>query len=399
MRSQRSGIEDLFTKRVTVDGVTQRVPSKRAERGGLRWRARFVDDEGREVTKAFGRKVDAQAWIDEQTAARITGTYVDPRSGKVTFASYYKEWSSDQVWVPGTRRAMDLAANSVTFGDVAFGDLKPSHVQAWVKAMQDKPLAASTIRTRFNNVRGVIRSAVADRVIGFDVTLTVKIPRVGKREKADDDGLIIPEAGEVGALLSEAEDKFAAFIGLCAFAGLRLGEAAALKVSDIDFMRKQIRVDRQVQRANGGQVEIRPPKYGSNRTVYVPDGLINLLSEHVRVHVPGDNPDRWMFPGKGEHPLHQNSVGYLWRKARRKAGVSVETRLHDLRHFYASGLIYAGCDPVTVQRAMGHKSATVTLNTYSHKWPKAEDRTRNAATAMFAEAVPAAAYPLRTAGS
>ena len=47
---------------------------------------------------------------------------------------------------------------------------------------------------------------------------------------------------------------------------------------------------------------------------------------------------------------------------------------------------------------MGHKSATVTLNTYSHKWPKAEDRTRNAATAMFAEAVPAAAYPLRTAG-
>jgi hypothetical protein len=82
MRSQRSGTEDLFTKRVTVDGVTQRVPSKRAERGGLRWRARFVDDEGREVTKAFGRKVDAQAWIDEQTAARITGTYVDPRSAR-----------------------------------------------------------------------------------------------------------------------------------------------------------------------------------------------------------------------------------------------------------------------------------------------------------------------------
>ena len=188
----------------------------------------------------------------------------------------------------------------------------------------------------------VIRSAIADRVIGFDVTLTVKLPRIGKREKADDDGLIIPEAGEVGALLSEAEDKFAAFIGLCAFAGLRLGEAAALKVSDIDFMRKQIRVDRQVQRANGGQVEIRPPKYGSNRTVYVPDGLINLLSEHVGVHVPGDNPDRWMFPGEGAHPLHQNSVGYLWRKARHKASVGVATRLHDLRHFYASGLIYAG---------------------------------------------------------
>ena len=40
----------------------------------------------------------------------------------------------------------------------------------------------------------------------------------------------------------------------------------------------------------------------------------------------------------------------------------MEYLLHELRHFYASGLINAGCDVVTVQRAMGHKSATVTLN-------------------------------------
>jgi hypothetical protein len=115
VRSQRSSVENLWTKRVKVDGVMQTVPSKRTGRG-MQWRARFVDDQGREVTKAFGRKVDAQAWIDEQTAARITGTYVDPKSGKVTFASYYRQWSPDQVWVPSTREAMDLAANSVTFG-------------------------------------------------------------------------------------------------------------------------------------------------------------------------------------------------------------------------------------------------------------------------------------------
>jgi Phage integrase family len=70
--------------------------------------------------------------------------------------------------------------------------------------------------------------------------------------------------------------------------------------------------------------------------------------------------------------------------------------LHDLRHFYASGLINAGCDVVTVQRAMGHKSATVTLNTYAHRWPKAEDRTRNAAAALFADAVSTTADQLRT---
>ncbi|MGI8888891.1 MAG: tyrosine-type recombinase/integrase, partial [Nocardioidaceae bacterium] len=54
-------------------------------------------------------------------------------------------------------------------------------------------------------------------------------------------------------------------------------------------------------------------------------------------------------------------------------------KLHDLRHFYASGLIAAGCDVVTVQRSLGHPKATTTLNTYAHLWPTAEDRTRKAA--------------------
>lgn len=93
--------------------------------------------------------------------------------------------------------------------------------------------------------------------------------------------------------------------------------------------------------------------------------------------------------------MHQKSVGYSWRKARDGAGV--DHRLHDLRHFYASGLINAGCDVVTVQRALGHDNASVTLTTYSHSWPKADDRTRKAATAMFDE-VGGTAYVVRTIG-
>ena len=42
---------------------------------------------------------------------------------------------------------------------------------------------------------------------------------------------------------------------------------------------------------------------------------------------------------------------------------------------------------MTVQRALGHAKATTTLNTYSHLWPTAEDRTRQAAEAMLVEAL------------
>jgi site-specific recombinase XerC len=75
---------------------------------------------------------------------------------------------------------MDLAVNSVPFGDKPFAELRTSHVQAWVKAMQDKPLEPSTIHTRVTNVRGVVRAAVRDRVLARDITEGVKLPRQRK---------------------------------------------------------------------------------------------------------------------------------------------------------------------------------------------------------------------------
>jgi integrase len=208
----------------------------------------------------------------------------------------------------------------------------------------------------------------------------------------------IPTAEEVGSALRAAEDVegwFVAFVAVCAFAGLRRGEASALQVGDVDFLRKEIQVARQVQWTDDGQIEIRGPKYGSERTVYVPDGLVTMLAEHIRVYRPGDDPGRWLFPGSRDasQPAHAATVARWWRITREKIGI--EHRLHDLRHFYASGLIATGCDVVTVQRALGHSSAAITLTTYAHLWPDANDRTRKAAAGLF-EASLGAADALRT---
>jgi integrase len=97
-----------------------------------------------------------------------------------------------------------------------------------------------------------------------------------------------------------------------------------------------------------------------------------------------------LFPSGSTHPglgargrPRSLPPTYWWHQTRTSARLP-RVRLHDLRHFYASGLIAAGCDVVTVQRALGHGKATTTLNTYSHLWPTAEDRTRQAAAALMA---------------
>lgn len=109
------------------------------------------------------------------------------------------------------------------------------------------------------------------------------------------------------------------------------------------------------------------------------DSLVNVLGAHLNAH---GTPGRWLFAGEGDDPPHQNTVGHRWRRTLRDAGLS-GIKLHDLRHFYASGLIAAGCDVVTVQRSLGHAKATTTLNTYAHLWPTAEDRTRKAAESIM----------------
>jgi integrase len=355
-----------------------------------RWRARYRDESGREHAKHFARKTDAQTWLDQVTAAVVTGQYADPRAGRVKLQVFYDRWAPTQLWTPGTRKAMDLALSSSGLGDRPIGRIRPSAIETWVKTMAAKPLEPGTIRTRTNNLSAVFRAAVKDKVIPANPCDDVRLPRRRKAEAA----MRIPTTAEVGKLLKAATPEFRPFIAVCAFAGLRLGEAAALKVADVDFLKRVIHVERQVQRAGGTEVEIRPPKYGSERDVFAPAGLTEILARHVELTGCAD----WLFTGTdGKLPPHQNTIGHRWRTARKAAGLD-EVKLHDLRHYFASGLIAAGCDVVTVQRALGHRSATVTLSTYSHLWPTAEDRTRKAAEAMLAEAMPILADSVRTGG-
>lgn len=357
-----------------------------AKRKDGKWRARYRDDAGKEHSRHFARKVDAQRWLDEVATSQLTGSYVHPAAGRMTFRQFYADWSARQLWVPATRQNAELATRSVPFAELPMKAIRRSHVEAWVMQLSGE-LAASTIKTRFVVVRSVFRAAVADRVIAADPSTGVVLPR---RRRADA-AMRIPTTEDVGRLLAHADSArvstrkgFRAYVALCAFAGLRMGEAAGVQVGDIDFLRRQLTVTRQLQR-DGTSFAVRPPKYGSERVVYLPDELVEILSEHVRRHVVSGEPDRWLFM-VGEQPMYDNAITWRWRATRESAGLPT-VRLHDLRHFYASGLIASGCDVVTVQRALGHANATTTLNTYSHLWPTAEDRTRKAAGGLMRQAL------------
>lgn len=338
-----------------------------ARRPNGKWRARYRDRSGREHARHFKDLMGARRWLDLAVSSEHRGT--------VTFAGFFDDWSERQLWASGTATAMSLSARTATFRCKALSDVSRRDIEIWIKSMDSAGLAPGTVRTRYTNVRSVFRAAVRERLIAADPTDNVRLPRSRRASAA----MSIPTPSQVGLLLRSAPSGFNAFVGLCAFAGLRLGEAAGARTIDVDAGKAEIRIARQVQRTAGGGYDISAPKNQSERIVGLAPSLIELLQPHLAVAEADE--DEWLFHRDGV-PLHQGSAAYLWRKTLSAAGLS-GIRLHDLRHFYASGLIASGCDVVTVQRALGHATANTTLGTYAHLWPGAGDRTRGAAQSMF----------------
>jgi hypothetical protein len=188
------------------------------------YRPRYRDENGKEHARHFKRKADAQRWLDEVTASVVTGSYVDPQAGRATFDAYYRAWSERQVWAPMTEVQMDLVRRKVTFGAVPMAALRASHLETWVKAMVSDGYAPNTVATRVNAVRAALKSAVRDRVIAIDPSAGLRLPARRRAEHA----MEIPTPVQIRVLVERSRPGMQAYLGVCAFAGLRLGEASAV---------------------------------------------------------------------------------------------------------------------------------------------------------------------------
>jgi Phage integrase, N-terminal SAM-like domain len=130
----------------------------------------------------FGRKTEAQRWLDEQTTAIVTGQYVDPRSGRVTFRRYAEQWRGSQVHRPSTQLYIERQLRRHAYpvlGDRPLSSIKPSDIQAWVKRLTSD-LAPSTVGVVHGIVSGIFRAAMRDRVIAHNPCDGTKLPKTTK---------------------------------------------------------------------------------------------------------------------------------------------------------------------------------------------------------------------------
>ncbi len=142
------------------------------------WRARYRDTAGKEHARHFARKVDAQRWLDEQTASTVRGDYVDPRAGRETVAEHAQRWRATLVHRPSYLRGIDNALNNhivPAFGDRPLSTLRRSDVQGFVAALSAR-LAPNSVYPVYRTLSLLLAAAVDDRKIAVSPCVRIKLP-------------------------------------------------------------------------------------------------------------------------------------------------------------------------------------------------------------------------------
>ena len=368
------------------------VQPNHADRGGKRngWRALWRDHEGRQRSKSFDRKLDAERHLSTVEADLLRGIYVDPRAGQITLSEYAERWMAVQVWRQSTRElAESHLSNHIGpgLGSRKLVAITRTDVQGFVAALEAKGLSPRTVEGIYRRLVSMIEGAVHDRLIVQSPAVKIRLPKVNHTVASQ---VVALDVDDVHRIAEAAPPWLTAFVWTIATAGLRPGEAAGLTVERVDFMRRSISVDRQLTTLSKGVPQLGPPKTASSvRTIPVADSLIAELNRHMIEHKPVEIEDgaSLLFSNRDGRPLRRNTLGDAWDRLRKKLDLPAEARgWHSLRHTYASWLIEDGLSVRTVQARLGHASATETLEVYSHLWPDSDDDTRAAIEARLSHA-------------
>ena len=339
----------------------------------------FIDHQGDRKAKKIGRDKRLAVDVAKKIEAKLILGEMNldkPDNKAPKFVEYATTWID--VTVPATCKPSTVSSykglldNHILslFGPKPVNEINRLMVKNFLMGKYKSGHASSTVGHMKSAISGVLNLAVDDEVIPANPT-----HRIGKvfRVKHIKDNTNPLDRDELSILLETFAVHFPNHYPLAlllARTGMRLGEAMALKWTDIDFHGRFINVEKGFSR---GKIET--PKSGKSRRVDMSKQLANILSElkHRRkietVKKGWKNMPEWVFVSSlGTFLDINNWRRRIFDKALEKAGLR-KVRIHDLRHTFASLLIQADESLVYVRDQLGHHSIRVTVDYYGHLAP------------------------------
>ena len=270
---------------------------------------------------------------------------------------------------------------SPAIGSIALSELRPRHVDLWMKSLRDRGLGARTVEYAQAVLRRALQFAVEWEIL--DRNPAAARFRAAKRKRATSSTtkriqFLTPE--QARRFLAVIEDKpYRALFTVAITTGLRPEELYGLRWTDVDLESQRLTVNQVLSRTRRKKGEpserflFGPPKTEkSRRTIDFPGFVGNVLLNHeLRLKEtralagPKWRDNGLVFPSEVGTPAEERNVLRRFQKVCAENGLP-KLRVYDLRHSHASLLINEGVHPKKIAERLGHSSIKLTMDTYGH---------------------------------
>ncbi|TGS70403.1 site-specific integrase [Mesorhizobium sp. M3A.F.Ca.ET.201.01.1.1] len=385
------------------------------------WVVDYVDAKGVRRLKTFAKKKDADSFAATAKVEVREGVHVaDSDSATVKAAGDFWIATASAVGLErGTivqyRQHLDIHIMPA-IGETLLSKLTVPVVRSFEDQLRANGVSSSMVRKVLTSLGSLLADAQErGLVIRNAVREKSRARQKGKERRQERRhrgklkvGVDIPARDEVKAIVSTLVGRWRPVLLTAIFTGLRASELRGLRWADVDLDRREIHVRQRADRFNDIG---RPKSEAGERTVPMPPLVANTLREW-RLACPrprtGEKdadgawlveemrPEQLVFPnGQGKVESLSNIMQRGFLPSQVTAGVVIDTGekdgegnpilrakytgLHALRHFYASWLINRredgglGLPAKMVQERLGHSTITLTMDTYGHLFPRADD--------------------------
>ncbi|MFJ2948711.1 tyrosine-type recombinase/integrase [Streptomyces sp. NPDC087226] len=345
-----------------------------------RFQVRYPGPDGtlRPADHTFATVTDANRWLMRKQIEIEEGRWLDPTQGQTTVRDWSARWLaavSPQL-KHKTQASYRSLINSLiipALGHRELSSLRPINIAEWVGEMKSRGLSASRIRQAYRVLSQIMRSAVDNDMIPQTPCRGVKLPRMPQTEPH----ILTPL--EASRIVRSAAAPHDLLIALLAYAGLRVGEAFALRRGDIDVSGGFVVVDENLAEANGTLV-FDTPKSHQKRLLRIGPSLAKRLGRHLETLPGGEDALLFLTPGGKELRYNQ------WRKAYFDPAVSAagltDVTPHDLRASHGTW-VADRYGVMTAAHRLGHSNASVTTRHYARPVAGRDDQVAEASDAWF----------------
>lgn len=242
-----------------------------------------------------------------------------------------------------------------------------------------KNLSNSMIEKAYQQLKQAFKTAMNKGYIMQNPMINVIRPRSNKNDKEVRALTLDEQQSFTNWLINHSLDKYKyrnVFL-IQMYTGLRVGEVLALSTHDIDLQHRRINIHRTLTTDERGNIIMgnKTKTYAGKRILPIPDFLYPYVVEQMQfANNQVNNDEKLLFKPYNSKYCRRSTINNELKRIFKKEFNVTNISSHSLRHTFGTRCIESGVSPVVVQRLMGHKDISVTLNTYTSVFDKFKER-------------------------